>query len=190
MKRALFLVGHTHEAKGAKIYNGSYEWDWNSTVLVSLVTRYSLEASEKANTFEATFKQKTSWSALEDVLEKESDGYDCSIELHLNSFVSEAHGCECLALKGDRASKRLAMHMANAISDEYGIKKRHETGILEISKGDRGFGNLTHLKKFCDASILVEPCFANLPTLEARSIIDNPRAYAMTLYNAVKEYLK
>lgn len=187
MKRALFLVGHTQKSSGALTYSNVPEWIFNYSVLLSLE---EIHRDRRQNVkFDAVFKTRIDWSATEKELAAEPH-YDASIELHFNSFAKEAFGCECLALAMHKDSISFAQHVADKIWTKHKIKKRHGDGVLDIYPASRGHQNLTIVNKYATAAIIVEPCFANFPTKEAKEIIDNPKEYAHTLYDAMESYLK
>jgi hypothetical protein len=185
MKRALFLVGHTKMSAGALAYNHVPEWIFNYGVLLAMQDIHAA----KTPTFSATFKTRMTWELLEKELAAEPR-YDASIELHFNSFAKEAYGCEALALAYNAPSIALAEHVANKIWLKHKIKKRNGDGVVEIFPASRGNNNLMVVSKYAAAAIIVEPCFANFPTREAKEIIDSPKEYAHTIYDAMERFLK
>jgi hypothetical protein len=116
------------------------------------------------------------------------------LELHFNSCKKIAHGCEILIHeKTDNQSFKHCYLLADIISDNINdaflIKQRHDNGVKYVKENDRGAYNLKTLhNEDIKVACLVEPCFANYATAEAKAIIQNPKKYAKVLLSSVYQY--
>lgn len=184
MKKVAIIVGHQVNGpdKGAVAYNGIAEATYNHKVALLLkekLIRSGLSATVYLRD-NGGFKAITKDMAVTKP--------DLSIELHFNSFSARSSGCECLALKGDVNSIKFADFVTDVVSAEYGSKQRDGDGVLEISKGGRGFLNLKLVKDTLskDAEVvLIEPFFANFKTPEAEKFLKDHVKYAELLNFAI-----
>jgi N-acetylmuramoyl-L-alanine amidase len=98
-------------------------------------------------------------SSVGAVLKSLAFGPDITIQFHLNSYNTLAHGCEVLVLKGDTKSYPLAEKFAEAFTKKFGRFKRQPStnGKKLLGSGDRGFTSLK--TSAIGIKILVEPFF-------------------------------
>lgn len=85
------------------------------------------------------------------------------LEPHFNAYNGKVHGYEILVLKGDSESEHYARLFIDAWADEYPKRRaRGDRGIKWIKKGDRGYPNLTGMKKAgAEVALLSEMFFGD-----------------------------
>jgi N-acetylmuramoyl-L-alanine amidase len=188
MKSVAIIVGHQVNGpdKGAVAYNGIAEATYNHKVALLLkekLVRSGIPATVYLRD-NGGFKAITKDMAIKKP--------DLSIELHFNSFSLKSTGCECLALKGDLNSIRFADFVTDIVSSEYSSKQRDGDGVVEISRGGRGYLNLKLVRDTLPKDsevVLVEPFFANFKTSESEKFINDPVRYAELLNFAIWHWL-
>jgi N-acetylmuramoyl-L-alanine amidase len=127
------IRGHGGKDTGAK-GNGTNEVEYNTWVMDYV------KKNVKNHKVECFYGD----SSVGAVLKSLAFGPDISIQFHLNSYNTLAHGCEVLVLKGDTKSYSLAEKFAHAFTKEFGRFKRQQNtnGKKLLGAGDRGFTSL------------------------------------------------
>src|SRR4030042_5285720 len=195
------IVGHTKKSSGAVAYNGVSEYTFNSLVVDYInklhidndLIRYHIFRRDNEETLEMIARNV------------ELVKCDLSLELHFNSTVGTAKGCECLISNVDFHSndEKYANILTDKLAHEYGIVQRHIykysigscsyviDGVKRIINGDRGWHNLFVMKTIgkVKAALLFEPCFAHMNTSESKSIIENPERYANFLVSNITDMM-
>lgn len=191
-KKVAIIVGHTKASAGSVAYNGQSEYVFNSEVAKLIEKQNKAEKRFDLRTF---FRDQIGIAGVAQQVAEQMPDCDLSLELHLNSFDKVALGCECLIAynathypEADQAADLIT----DAISKEFGIKQRHDDGVLVVKEGGRGFRNLYLMDVVgkVKAPLLIEPAFCNFRTDESLAIIENPDKYAATLYNFFTDFLK
>jgi N-acetylmuramoyl-L-alanine amidase len=150
-KKIALLVGHGAGDSGAVGWNKVEEHDYNS-----FVAEY-VSKSKTNKIIQVFYKAKTgSWGPT--YLKVGVFNPDVTIELHLNA-TEGAVGCEVLCLKNHNQSAVIGRKFAEAFCAKFNRKMRRDKGILWISSGDRGHGNLLAASAISPVAILVEPFF-------------------------------
>lgn len=180
-KKVAIIVGHEASKKGAKLYSGEYEYDYNSRIAKKLLAAYKGSCELKVFTRDhigitGVAQQAKAWGA------------DMSLELHLNaSGLPSARGCEFLVISGHKASEAKGISMAAHLQEYMGVKLRNVNGLKKIKAGDRGYRNLEVCK---DAGIkeviLIEPFFCDFETDESRPFIKNEWKYVQYLIDCLQ----
>ena len=145
------IVPHTEKAKGA-YGNNTNEYDYGLKLAKAIGLPY--ETRDAGGVGGATKRLK-------------ARGVTATLEPHKNAYNGKAKGYEILILKGDERSKIEALHFIKLFEDKYPNRyKRNGNGIKEVSKGDRGYYNLTAARQYMQVALLSEMFF-----------IDNPHDY-------------
>jgi len=187
MKIAL-LNAHTSYSPGAITDLGGFptsEYYWSNKInqlLLSLITSYdpdnlsaiidtsNVKPYNKSLSYKAFFVKR--------------DGYDLTIETHLNSAISPlATGIEVLYCIGKKESKTLAMCVAKSLSNYLPFKLRGDKGTVERK-------NLYILKATPCPTVIVEVLF--LSNKIDKTYLMFPRAaeiVANSLYTGIKNYI-
>jgi N-acetylmuramoyl-L-alanine amidase len=163
MERIAIIVGHTEAMPGAKLYNGQYEYEFN-TIAVCLVQKKFLLG-----------QVQTFWKDFGNYIhEVKKFRPDLIIELHINAFIELAYGCEGFVLQSSLKSKYEAQILLEKFETSFKIKSR---GIKTLTRGgERGFFNLKVFEEI--PMVLFEPCFGNFKTRDSKKIIEDVEGYA------------
>ena len=137
--------GHGGNDSGA-IGNGTSEVEYNTWVMDYVAAN----STRNLKIFKAS-------SSIDAVLNSRSFSPDITIQLHLNSFNGQAHGCEVLVLSGDTKSYPIAEKFAKEFTEKFNRKMRGDKGKKILDGGGRGAGSLYATKS--GIKILVEPFF-------------------------------
>lgn len=181
--RVAVIVGHNKNRRGATLYNGSNEYDYNCEV----VNHMSALLGVSRNTWRVFYRDNLNLEGL--AIDIAKWGADMSIELHFNAAgVPEAKGCEVLCLENDEGAARKGRLLATKLVLEMGSKLRGDKGIKWLHEKSRGYKNLKHMK---DAGvkypILVEPFFGDYETAESVKYVEGIKEYANLLYEFISE---
>lgn len=185
MKLAV-IVGHTKSAQGANNYKGVSEYVWNgkvATLMAANAPSFGIEVKvfyRDVGGVSAAAKAAKAWGA------------NASLELHFNAAGAVAYGCECLVLKGDVVSAKLADKLTDGLAKKYSLRERRITellptgydgdGVYELESGARGYSNLAAVKAAgINVRLLLEPCFMDTKNSESQRIIDDQEGYAKFL---------
>ena len=149
--RIAIVRGHGGDDGGAD-GNGTNEVEYNTWVM-----KY-IEASTRRNV--KCFYGNSSMGA---VLSSLTFNPDITIQLHLNSYNGQAHGCEVLVVKGDEKSYALAEKFAKDFTSKFGrtLRRPESKGKKILESSDRG---VSSLKASIGKKILVEPFFIDNKT--------------------------
>lgn len=143
-----FIVPHTAKAQGAMSIYQITEYQYWLSVITNLPTLNPSMIRSRGLDYAAS--------------NLAGKGVNVSIEPHFNAFNKSAHGMEVLILKGDSLSREYAVHMVELFRDHFPDRRvRHGDGILEVSRGDRGYKNLKIAKKYMKAALLPELFFGD-----------------------------
>lgn len=178
-KKVAIIVGHHEKDKGAVAYTGESEWDWNNNIAVK--TKFHLHGEVNVKIFYRD-PNRGYQSAMKDIAKRVAEwGADFSLELHFNSFVREAYGCEILVAEDANNYEdtiRLADVWTDKLAYRFNLKERRKVqfrdktygdGVKVCKVGERGYWNLAYLSDYgVPMSILIEPMFANKQTDESR----------------------
>jgi N-acetylmuramoyl-L-alanine amidase len=151
IKRIALLVGHGAGDSGAIGWNKVEEHAYNSFV-AEYVSKQSLGKDIRV------FYKASSGGWGPTYIKVGIFNPDLTIELHLNA-TEGAVGCEVLVLKSKEVSATIGRKFASEFCAKFNRKLRRDKGILWISSGDRGYGNLIGANAMSPLSILVEPFF-------------------------------
>lgn len=165
MKKVVFVVGHTVKKKGSLNYKGEHEYDFNLRILhhVNRLVPGS------------TILIKDNPDYLKEIAAIRPD---IILELHFNSALGDARGCEILVLDGNKKAEQLGKIFCKLFAAYYGIKNR---GVKLLLPGDRGHINLVNYVPYCKLPFIFEPCFGNNKTSESEQIFENEIKYAEEL---------
>lgn len=152
MKRKIALIiGHNKKKKGAySPFLKQYEYDFNKEFVNDILSQLT-HRGYHANIF-------TRNNGLLDAYNRAKTlGSNVFIEFHFNSFhIANAQGAEILySGSSDISEKTLAGMLLKSWCEYTSINNR---GVKKISKGQRGYKNLTQTKKI---SLLFEPFFGS-----------------------------
>jgi len=181
-KKIALIVGHyVHgKDKGAVNYLGETESSFNHRICKEL--QHQLKINRVDSKIFLRDDHKTITGVGRAVSEYKPE---ISIEFHFNSHSSKSFGCEVLATVEDYWSITVADIITDYIEDYLNIKQRGDkSGVLLISKGGRGFGNLDAVKGDF-AKVLIEPCFANIKTPDSQAIFEDESRYIECLRDAI-----
>lgn len=183
-KKISIIVGHEVNGrdKGAVNYLGEAE----STYNLRIANKLKFKLYSKKVLVDIYLRDNTTYKKIASKI-KESGSVAC-IELHFNSFSKPSYGCECLAIDGDAISIKFADVITDKISQLMKIGQRNKDGVLRIGKGGRGYLNLKIIKDNALPKypvVLVEPCFANIKTMESQKFFENEDMYVDSLVQAV-----
>jgi len=144
--RIAVVRGHGGNDSGA-VGNGTSEVEYNTFVM-----KY-VEANTPRNV--RCFYGNSSMGA---VLSSLTFKPDVTIQLHLNSYNTQAKGCEVLVVKGDTKSYPIAEKFAAAFTARFGrvLRRPEAKGKKILESSDRG---VSSLKASTGIKILVEPFF-------------------------------
>ena len=144
------IIPHEKKAQGAMNYDGTYS-EYN----------YALEMSRHIGIPFQTRDDGGVYTATERLINEYK--INSTIETHFNAYNRNAHGYELLVMKGDSLSERYARLMIESFSDIYPKRRaRGDAGIKWVSKGDRGYYNLSKAKDAgAVVTILSELCFGD-----------------------------
>ena len=84
----------------------------------------------------------------------------------------------------------MAAGIAEEINREYMIPLRASNGVKIVHEGHAGFKMLHGLNSSSIIATLIEPCFANFDTDEARKIFEDEDRFAFSVACAVGKYFK
>lgn len=181
-KKIAVIVGHEAAKKGAKIYTGEREYDYNSRIADKLLAAY------KGNCDIKIFKRDK--IGISGVAKQVAEwGAEMSLELHLNaSGMASARGAEFLVISGDKDSEVKASSMAQHLQKYMGLKLRHEGGLKKLKRGERGYKNLESCKSAgVKQVILIEPFFCDFKTPESEIFIKHEWKYVQYLIDCLQE---
>ena len=142
--------GHGGNDSGAT-GNGTNEVEYN-TWAMDYVAKYS---KRNLKLFKAS-------SSMDAIVASRSFSPDITIQLHLNSFNGQAHGCEVLVLNGDTKSYPIAEKFSKELTQRFNRKMRGDKGKKILDGSGRGAGSLYATKS--GVKILVEPFFIDNKT--------------------------
>ena len=152
IKKVAIIIGHGNGDSGAVSWDEKRnEFEYNS-IVAHLVANSTLHGKE----VRLFWRGKGGISGV--AAEAVAWNPNLSIELHLNSYNGEAHGCEVLVLNGDSKSGTMARSFTSAFCSRFSRVVRRELGVNWISSGDRGAASLKGVSAI-EQSILVEPFF-------------------------------
>jgi len=159
--RLALVVGHTRNSQGAMGVSpiSASEYEFNRE-LALLVERFGKSRGHQVATFfrdgvgiEGAYQQVAEWEA------------DAVVELHFNAFNGEARGTETLYCNDEDQQRVLEKEFAESVQQHlcqvFNRTDRTNRGIKPLSRGDRGYNNVTQL--FDIPSILIEPFFGDNP---------------------------
>jgi N-acetylmuramoyl-L-alanine amidase len=140
------IRGHGGADSGA-VGNGTSEVEFNTYVM-----EYVLKHTKR------NVKCFYGDSSIKAVLSSLIFRPDISIQLHLNSYNTQAHGCEVLVIDGDTKSYRIAESFAREFTLKFGrtMRRPESLGRKVLSSSDRGVASL---KASVGKRVLVEPFF-------------------------------
>jgi N-acetylmuramoyl-L-alanine amidase len=179
-KKVAIIVGHEASRKGARLYSGEYEYDYNSRIAKKLLAAYrgpyALKVFHRDHIgMNGVAQQASVWGA------------EISLELHLNaSGIPAARGCEMLVIDKHKTSEDKAIKMMKLLSDTMGVKLRNNNGLKKLKAGDRGYKNLEVCKNAgIPIVLLIEPFFCDFETDESRPFIKHEWKYVQYLIDAI-----
>ena len=170
MKKVAICIGHNKKHQGAvSLFLNSTEFAYNSRV-AALIKK---ELGSKVDLYNRKFLGSYT-KEMEDLSHRvNKENYTAVIELHFNSAVPSASGCEALYFNGSQAGKYFADTFCDAIVKEYGSRNR---GAKPLSTDtNRGYGFVQKMKA---PAVIVEPFFGS--HIEALDFL-NVKRYAETL---------
>lgn len=184
------IIGHTEEAQGARTYNGVSKLKYNRFIAHNLKRLHNYHKINGHASFSKllVISRNEGWPSVQNQIK--ANNIDITIELHFNSFDRPARGVETLAISGDLASEDFAQHISSKIAKEYSSPLRHQNGVYDVSRKERGYNNLSVVKAAgVQTAVLVEPGFLNFPSEEAIALVEEPLRYANILYRAIETYI-
>lgn len=195
MHSLAIIVGHSKNKQGSSSYKGVSEYVFNSKI-ASMMTDLLKEYSDEVE-WRIFYRDDVGIYGVAELVYEWKRDCDLTLELHFNSFKKPARGCEVLVNENASNIERCIFYadiITDELAKEYGIIQRNVTadhdGIRFVGEGDRGYKNLSVMQEAtAKCSLLIEPCFANFETLEAKLIIDNPNRYAEFLVSAICDKL-
>ena len=182
VKNIAIIVGHSENSKGAVSYTGESEWDFNHDIAQRVRTLVNNNISHDKAVFVFYRNGKLSYKdAMKDIAKRvASMEVDLSIELHFNSYITRAYGCEILVAedaKNYQENIRIADKWTDELAATFGLKERgtvkfkdmtYGDGVKVCKVGERGYWNLAYLSDYkVPYSILIEPMFANTENSES-----------------------
>jgi len=180
------VIGHNENAQGATNYLGESEWTFNKRIAHKLHISLADEGIQSAILFRPNsggYTHECNYTAKELV----RLGCKMSLHLHFNSAGPTARGCEVLVLDTpEQEDNVLADSISDILNEEYGIKERHDDGILVINRSHNGYGMLHAAYSNGILPALVEPCFADHATSESVVIFEQEDLYVDALARAIK----
>jgi len=176
------IVGHSHESQGAVNYLGETEFSFNSRI-AARVEKLFLERDSIVDLKVFFRPDGVVPTAIKKVGKAVGEwGAEASVELHFNSFKTEASGCEALVLRGGGfvpIETDFLTCFFDKFHKDFGIKRR---GLKIVEKGESGFLNLKAVKdNGVKMAFLFEPCFGNFKTKESQAVFENEEKYARFL---------
>ena len=145
------VIGHHEKAKGAfSEHLGKSEYDFYSDVVKSL-TNVSIFTHDP-NIRGYTNRIKNTAKKLNE------QEFDLVMELHFNSAVPQAHGCETLYYFNSENGKHYAKLFSEVVNECTGIKLRNGGLKALVNKNDRGYASVYYPKA---PTILIEPFFGS-----------------------------
>ncbi len=145
LNNVALVIGHDHLKKGAysPIIEKS-EFDYNKSV--AELVGCDVYTHEPNSSY--TDKMKATYSRL--------SKYYLTIEMHFNSGISQANGCECLYYHTNLDGKNYSQKFVDQLSEYYGTRNR---GIKALSNdSQRGYGAVATGSQ---TAILIEPFFGS-----------------------------
>ena len=158
IKKIAIIIGHGYGDSGAPSkWNSPIkdEYDYNK-----IVAEY-LKKTVKSKEIKLFHRGATGITGVNTQVRLWDD--DLSLELHCNSFNGKAHGCEILALSGDKESIKIGQDIAQDFCKRFNRKLRDGDGVKELKKKERGHYSLA-LVDDGYPSILLEPFFIDNPS--------------------------
>lgn len=158
VKKIAIIIGHGHGDTGAPS-------KWNSPIKVEYdynkIVAEHLKKTVKSKEIKLFYRGATGITGVNTQVRLWDD--DLSLELHCNSFNGKAHGCEILALSGDKESIKIGQDIAQDFCKRFNRKLRDGDGVKELKKKERGHYSLA-LVDDGYPSILLEPFFIDNPS--------------------------
>lgn len=158
IKKIAIIIGHGHGDTGAPS-------KWNSPIKVEYdynkIVAEHLKKTVKSKEIRLFYRGATGITGVNTQVRLWDD--DLSLELHCNSFNGKAHGCEILALSGDKESIKIGQDIAQDFCKRFNRKLRDGDGVKELKKKERGHYSLA-LVDDGYPSILLEPFFIDNPS--------------------------
>jgi hypothetical protein len=160
--RLALIVGHTEAKQGANAIHPISRSEY--TLWSELAIEMWREAREMDIECQVFKKDGLSNEAVASAVNAYAENRRClAVELHFNSFADQAaKGCETLYISGNEASKSWANTLQknqikaltepNPLYSEFRkdatnpFKKPKDRGLKALVDGDRGYGNLVHVK--------------------------------------------
>lgn len=178
--RLAIIVGHNHKEKGAKSHSLGYEYDFNSALAVDL-WREANEVGLYARVLKKDLSpERLFYAAI-------SDDFDCSIELHFNSFSDpNVQGSLVLYYENKDFAERIQKHTLKALTEDIN-KKRKDRGVIKPEKDsgyERGIVNMKYLTIPC---CVVEPFFGSSKK-DCELFMRNKLRYCRAIIEAVLEW--
>lgn len=158
IKKIAIIIGHGHGDSGAAgkwSTPNKIEYEYNKNVAEHL------KKTVKSKEIRLFYRGATGITGVNTQVRLWDD--DLSLELHCNSFNGKAHGCEILALSGDKESIKIGQDIAQDFCKRFNRKLRDGDGVKELKKNDRGHYSLA-LVDDGYPSILLEPFFIDNPS--------------------------
>jgi N-acetylmuramoyl-L-alanine amidase len=185
--RVAIVVGHNQKAQGAVNYLGETEFSFNSRIAQKV--RSQVENLGYPGAVAVLVRPEVpSYTQQVKSIVGQARGFDYAVELHFNSAAGPASGCEVLvAPTRTTEDEAIADEITDHLSERMDIRERGRDGVVVVQQGHGGFGMMDALSRQGVVSVLVEPCFANVKSLESVAIFESEDEYASILaYVCVK----
>ena len=179
-RRVAVIVGHEAKKEGMTLYTKEGEYSWNKRIAGKLIKAY-----KGPNEIKLFFRDKVGIEGV--AVAVAAWKADTTIELHINaSGIETARGCEVLAIDGHAVSVNLAAAIAEKLSKDMSIKKRHGDGVKHLVTNDRGRVALQLcLTKGVRRAVLIEPFFGDFKNDESKVFVENEDMYVECLCGLV-----
>lgn len=183
------VVGHNENNQGAVNYLGESEYIFNKRI----GRKVQIQLAKKGIKNFLFTRPVGSYSKQCKNIAK--DIVDCgavlSVHLHFNSSEQKARGLEVLCLPSIlEEDKEVAEMFAGVLSNMLDIKKRHQSGVVELLDNHRGKSMLELIRDTSQAiPILVEPCFANYRNPDSTTIFEREDDYAYVLSYCIDKFM-
>lgn len=149
-KKVAIVVGHTKLRPGAcSLYGISCENQFNTTVAKNLEDVADIYFYDSYN-----YGYKSMVKRNANKLNKED--YELVIELHYNSSVPEANGCEVFYYFSNIEGKKMAYNLSKMISKVFNVRNRGAKAMTSLNQ--RGFWAVYYPKA---TTLLLEPFFGS-----------------------------
>ena len=171
-KKIAIVVGHTKLKPGACGVDIPCEFNYNYEVAKHLEDIADIYLYDNYN---SGYKKMVKKNAQK--MNKED--YDLILELHYNSSVPQANGCEVFYYFNNIEGKGYAAHLSQRLSNTFRVKNRGAKAMA--SKNQRGFWALFYPHA---TTLLLEPFFGSNPT-DAAKFKGNTENYSC----AIRQFL-